>query len=96
MPPDDGTTTVNISDDPNGETPMPVSDTPPSSYTQVDHVSDTRQAQHSNANDAPADVNNNAVLARSQGLTVDVSGKGFVAGQERRQIIADRFMIPQT
>jgi hypothetical protein len=53
------------------------------------HADETRQAQHDRANDSPTDVNNNAGSARSQLLTVDLAGKGFVAMQERRQIIAD-------
>lgn len=71
---------------------MPV---PESSGTDIPYgpgvnADETRQAQHGFANDVPTDVNNNAALARSQALTVDMAGKGFVAMQERRQIFADR------
>lgn len=55
----------------------------------------TRQAQHQMLNDAPVDVNMNAVMARSQSLTVDAMGKGFSANQERRQIIADTLLMPK-
>ena len=53
---------------------------------------ETRQAQQMAANDTPVDVNMNAVVARSQSLTFDLAGKGFVAMQERRQIIADNLL----
>jgi hypothetical protein len=64
-----------------------VSDPPFGPYTDADT---TRQAQHMAANDTPVDVNLNAVVARSQALTVDIAGKGFAAAAERRQIIADQ------
>lgn len=56
------------------------------------NADETRQAQHVAANDTPVDVNMNAVVARSQALTVDMAGKGFVAAQERRTILADAMM----
>jgi len=56
------------------------------------NADETRQAQQAQANDVPTDVNCNAVVARSQALTVDLAGKGFVAMQERRQIIADALL----
>ncbi len=59
-------------------------------FGAAENSDDTRQAQHSFANDTPTDVNLNAVFGRSQALTVDVCGKGFVAAQERRQILADQ------
>ena len=49
----------------------------------------TRQAQHSISNDAPTDVNMNAIMARSQALTVDAIGKGFASNQDRRDKIFD-------
>ena len=52
-------------------------------------VEDTRQSQQQVANDVPVDVNFNAIVGRSQALTVDLAGKGFQAAQERRQILAD-------
>lgn len=48
------------------------------------NADETRQAQHSNSNDAPTDVNMNAVVARSQALTVDILGKEFGASAARR------------
>lgn len=61
-------------------------------YPHEFNADETRQAQQGNMNDVPLDVNMNAVVVRSQCLTVDVLGKGFVAAQERRQIIADRLI----
>jgi hypothetical protein len=51
-----------------------------------------RQAQHMAANDTPVDVNFNAAVARSQVLTVDALGKSFVANQDFREKIQDRFL----
>lgn len=56
------------------------------------NADETRQAQQGLMNDAPLDVNMNCVIARSQALTEDMAGKGFVAMQERRQIIADKLL----
>lgn len=53
---------------------------------------ETRQAQQSVSNDAPTDVNPNAIIARSQALTVDVLGKNFEANADRRNKLADHFM----
>lgn len=53
------------------------------------NADETRQAQHMEANDAPVDVNLNAVIARSQALTVDIGGKNFEANADLRQKIAD-------
>ena len=63
---------------------------PTRAFGPVESADETRQAQHQLANDAPVDVNFNALVARSQALTVDIAGKGFVAAQERRSIMADR------
>jgi len=49
----------------------------------------TRQSQHSVSNDAPTDINFNAIAARSQALTVDGLGKAFASNQDRRDKIAD-------
>lgn len=59
------------------------------------NADETRQAQHSNANDTPTDVNLNAVIGRSQALTHDVLGKNFEANADRRNKIADAFMGKQ-
>lgn len=53
---------------------------------------ETRQAQQSFSNDTPTDVNFNAVVARSQALTVDGMGKGFASNLDRRDKIADQRM----
>jgi hypothetical protein len=49
----------------------------------------SRQAQHGVANDAPVDVNPNAVICRAQAETITLMGKNFEAGAARRNIIAD-------
>jgi hypothetical protein len=56
------------------------------------NADETRQAQHSNSNDAPTDVNMNAVVARSQALTEDIAGKNYEAASARRQILADMIL----
>jgi len=53
---------------------------------------ETRQAQQSVSNDAPTDVNFNAIVARSQSLTVDVLGKNFEANADFRQKLQDRVL----
>ena len=53
------------------------------------NADETRQAQHIEANDAPLDVNMNAVVCRSQALTVDIAGKNYEANADLRQKIAD-------
>lgn len=50
---------------------------------------ETRQAQMQQANDVPTDVNMNAIVARSQALTVDVLGKNHTDNADLRQKIAD-------
>ena len=65
---------------------------PTRAYGPVEQADDTRQAQQSFSNDTPTDVNFNAVVARSQSLSVDMAGKGFIAAQERRQILADEIL----
>lgn len=71
-----------------------IQNTPPTTlgFGPREDADTTRQAQHTISNDAPTDVNNNAIVARSQALTVDVLGKSFVSNQERRQMIADAYM----
>ena len=51
---------------------------------------ETRQSQQSFSNDTPTDVNFNAIVARSQALTVDVLGKNFEANADLRQKWADQ------
>jgi len=50
---------------------------------------ETRQAQQSFSNDTPTDVNFNAIVARSQTLTVDVLGKAFTSNSDRRDKMFD-------
>lgn len=53
------------------------------------NADETRQAQHMEANDAPLDVNLNAIVARSQALTFDIAGKNYESNSDLRQKIAD-------
>ena len=69
----------------------PYSD-PTRAYGPVETADDTRQAQQSFSNDTPTDVNFNAVVARSQALTVDILGKVFTGNADRREKIADAQM----
>lgn len=55
----------------------------------------TRQAQQQIANDAPVDVNPNAIIGRSQALTVDIAGKNYESAAARRTIIADALLMPK-
>ena len=50
---------------------------------------ETRQAQQSVSNDAPTDVNFNAIVARSQSLTIDMIGKEYGSNADLRQKMAD-------
>jgi hypothetical protein len=47
----------------------------------------SRQAQHSQSNDSPTDVNMNAVLARSQAQSTDQSYRNFLTNQDFRDKI---------
>lgn len=53
---------------------------------------ETRQAEFTQANDTPTDVNMNAVVARSQAFTVDMAGKNYESNADRRGKIADAMM----
>jgi hypothetical protein len=74
---------------------------PSNTFGPVESADETRQAQHSVSNDAPTDVNFNAVLARQQAQTTALAGSEFEAASvrranaadsatERRQILADQ------
>ena len=56
---------------------------------------ETRQAQMQLANDAPVDVNVNAVLAREQAATLTLMGKNFEANADRRNKIFDALVHKQ-
>jgi hypothetical protein len=58
-------------------------------YGARENADDTRQAQQSFSNDTPTDVNFNAVVARSQQLTLDVLGKNYEANADRRNKLFD-------
>lgn len=58
-------------------------------FGAAEDADSTRQAQHSVSNDAPTDVNLNAVIAREQASTLTVLGKAHVSNQDRRDKIAD-------
>ena len=63
---------------------------PSNGYGPVEAADDTRQAQQSVSNDAPTDVNMNAIIARQQGQTTALTGSEFAAAAARRTILADR------
>ena len=65
---------------------------PSRAFGPVEDVDATRQAQHVVANDAPVDVNPNAVAAREQTGTLILMGKNFEAGAARRNGILDSIM----
>ena len=52
----------------------------------------SRQAQHSNANDTPTDVNFNAIVARSQALTVETAGRSYESAASRQNNLANIIM----
>lgn len=58
-------------------------------YGAAENADDTRQAQHTVSNDAPTDVNCNAVIAREQAGTLALMGAGFVAASARRNSMFD-------
>lgn len=65
--------------------------TPPSTlgFGARESADETRQAQQQVANDAPVDVNPNAVLAREQAATIALQGREFVAASARRNNVMD-------
>lgn len=65
---------------------------PTRGFGPVEDADSTRQAQHAVANDAPVDVNPNAILARAQGETIVLMGKNFEAGAARRNGLLDMLM----
>lgn len=64
---------------------MPEDSTPSHSqgFGPAEQADETRQAQQTVSNDAPTDVNFNAVVARSQQLTLDIGGKNYEANANR-------------
>ena len=58
-------------------------------FGPAENADETRQAQHTNANDTPTDVNINAVVAREQAGTFALMGKNFEANADRRNKVAD-------
>lgn len=67
---------------------------PQAPFTPENSASETSQAQHQLANDVPVDVNNNAVLARTQAQTTMLAGSEFEAAAARRTIFADKDVRP--
>lgn len=61
-------------------------------FGPAEDADSTRQAQHTQSNDTPTDVNCNAVIAREQSATLTLMGKNFEAGAARRNNIADAYM----
>ena len=60
-----------------------VDDNARSVYSPAEGTGETRQAQMQVANDAPVDVNPNAIVAREQAATLVLMGKNFEAGSMR-------------
>lgn len=58
-------------------------------YGPRENIDDTRQAQQQVANDAPVDVNPNAIIARAQAETIVMMSKNFEANADRRNKYAD-------
>jgi hypothetical protein len=74
---------------------MPEQDNTPQhsqGFGPAESADETRQAQQTVSNDAPTDVNYNAVLARAQGETLALMGKNFEANADRRNKLADQLM----
>ena len=63
----------------------------PFGFGPRESADETRQAQQTISNDAPTDVNFNAIVARSQALTVNLLGKNFEANADRRNKLFDQF-----
>ena len=65
--------------------------TPPGTlgFGPRESADETRQAQQQVANDAPVDVNPNAVLAREQAACVARMGNEFVSASARRNNVMD-------
>lgn len=62
-------------------------------FGAAESADETRQAQQTQANDVPTDVNCNAVLARTQATIMTLVQGGFAANQDRRDKVADdRYM----
>ena len=68
-----------------------VQPSPPSTFGfgPRESADETRQAQQQVANDAPVDINPNAVIAREQAGTYVLMGKNFEAGASRRNALFD-------
>ncbi len=63
---------------------------PPSSgFGPAESADETRQAQQQVANDAPVDINPNAIWAREQANTMVLMGKNFEASAARRNSLFD-------
>lgn len=64
-------------------------------FGPAEQADETRQAQQTQANDTPTDVNMNAVMARAQAETLALMGKTFGANADRRDKMADNQAFPQ-
>lgn len=62
-------------------------------YGPGEGADDTRQAQQAMANDSPTDVNFNAIVARSQALTIDIVGKAWASNTDRREKLFDQLAV---
>lgn len=67
--------------------PVPTSANNPahsSAFGPIENADETRQAQHSQSNDTPTDVNPNAVMVRLQTMTMARIGEEFQGAAARR------------
>jgi len=62
---------------------------PSTGFGPRESADETRQSQQALANDAPIDVNLNAVVAREQATTLVLMGKNFEASAARRNGLFD-------
>jgi len=68
---------------------------PPTADAQspYDFANQARAGQFTKSDDTPTDVNSEAILGRSQGLTVDIAGKDFASAMAVRQHLANRMLV---
>ena len=58
-------------------------------YGHAEHADDTRQAQHTQSNDTPTDVNLNACYARNYAETASRRADAFERAAQRHNLIAE-------
>ena len=66
---------------------------PTRGFGPVENADETRQAQHTQANDTPTDVNCNAALARAQASSYALLQSNFEANADRRNKMFDQLAV---